>query len=376
MNAPSSKQEKNSILLVNLKTLRSNVRTILGELGDGVQLIPVLKGNAYGLGAGQVAKALSDFSEISLLAVSHVSEGLQLRREGIACQILVMGGILPFQIESAVREGLTLSCGRLSLAEEIAEAALKHDTLARIHLKIDTGLHRIGIEESELPQWIKEYRRCKDRVLLDGAFTHFAEPEDLLRCGEQFKIFLRALTKLEQEGIHVPLRHAAASATFECTDMFSLDAVRCGRRLYMDRPDAANGSIEEVASWRSYITNLKMRRKGDLIGYGEKTELDHDCLVATVGVGYGDGLNQDLIRVGAPVLAGGQRCRLLTCCMDQCMLDVSGTSCKVGDEVTFFGYDAEGCFLSSQEVAKMINNDEGCGLTTALTNRVERIYID
>ncbi len=376
MNGPSSLQEKNSYLLVNLNTLRGNVRTILGELGRDVQLIPVLKGNAYGLGAAAVARALSDFPEIKLIAVSHASEGLQLRRAGIACDILVMGGVLPFQIEAAVQAGLTVSCARLSLAEELAEAAAKLGTKAKIHLKIDTGLHRIGIEEEEIPAWIAEYRRCEEHLSLDGAFTHFAEPEELNRCERQFSVFLRVLAMLEEEGIRIPLRHAAASATFESTDRFSLDAVRCGRRLYMDRPDAADGSIREVASWRSYITNLKPRHKGDLVGYGEKTELDRDCLVATVGVGYGDGLNQDLTRIGAPVLVGGKRCRLLRCCMDQCMVDVTDTGCRVGDEVTFFGYDAEGNFLSSQEVAAMVNSDEGCGLTTALTDRVARVYTD
>ena len=376
MNLPVCKQEKNSVLLVNLNTLRNNVRTILEELDEGVQLIPVLKGNAYGIGAAAVARVLAEFSEIRMIAVSHASEGLQLRRDGIGCDILVMGGVLPFQIEAAVREGLTLSCGRLHLASDIAEIAKHQNTKAKIHLKIDTGLHRIGIEEKELPEWIAEYRRWEDRLSLEGAFSHFAEPEDLRRCEEQYQCFRRAVTCLEDAGIHVPMRHIAASATIESTGKYSLDAVRCGRRLYMDHPGKTDGSIQEVASWRSYITNLKPRQKGDLIGYGEKTELDRDCLVATVGAGYGDGLNQDLIRIGAPVLAGGKRCRLLTCCMDQCMVDVTETNCKVGDEVTFFGYDADDNFLSSQEVASMINNDEGCGLTTALTDRVGRIYLD
>ena len=143
----------------------------------------------------------------------------------------------------------------------------------------------------------------------------------------------------------------------------------------MDRPVNPVGNIRELASWRSYITNLKERKAGERIGYGGGKQLLRDSVVATVGVGYGDGLNQDLIRVGGPVLVGGKRCRLLSCCMDQCMVDVTDADCSVGDEVTFFGYDGRGNFLSSQEVAALINGDEGCGLTSALSGRVERVYI-
>ena len=99
-------------------------------------------------------------------------------------------------------------------------------------------------------------------------------------------------------------------------------------------------------------------------------------MIATVGVGYGDGLNQELFRVGASVLVDGRCCGLLACCMDQCMIDVTGIDCRVGDEVTFFGYDGKGGFLSSQDVASLINNNEGCGLTSALSPRVARVYMD
>ena len=366
----------NSYLEVNLGILRENVEQILSELREGVGLIPVLKDDLYGLGAIPAAKLYCGFPEIRCFAVSQVQEGIALRKAGIDREILVMGNTPAFQAEAAIAADLTLTCGRLGFLKEVAAAARKIGTQAKFQLKIDAGLHRVGIEPEELPAWIEEYRACGEWLSLTGMYSHFSDAENLPLDEKQYGVFQNALARLEAAGIEIPLRHLSASASFEIYSQFSADAVRCGRRLMMDRPDKPDGKIREAASWRSYITNIKQRKKGDLIGYGGRLRLPEDCTVATVCAGYGDGLNQDLVRIGGPVLAGGKRCRLLVCCMDQCQIDVTGTGCRVGDEVTFFGYDREGNFLSSREVAAMVNGDEGCGLTTALSARVGRVYTE
>ena len=364
----------NSFLEIDLATLRRNARTILDSLGEGTQLIPVLKDDAYGLGAVPIARELCRLPEIRLLAVAHVSEGLALREAGIDREILVMGGALPFQTEAAVKAGLTLACGRPGFARELAAAARACGRRAKLQLKIDTGLHRIGIEPGEVSAWIEEYRAAGEALELTGVFSHFSDAENLALDEEEFALFLRTLGELEAAGIEIPLRHIACSAASERFPQFQMDGVRCGRRLYMDRTQGGRGDIRELASFRSFITQLRDRRAGETLGYGAAVRLDRDTQVATVGVGYGDGLNQELFRIGGPVLVGGKRCRMLACCMDQCMIDVSGVGCAVGDEVTFFGYDAEGSFLSSQEVAALVGGDEGCGLTSALSPRVARVY--
>ena len=366
----------NSYLLVDLGVLRKNAEQILSELGPGKQLIPVLKDDLYGLGAVPAAKVYSEFPEIRCFAVSQVQEGVALRNAGVDREILVMGNSPAFQAEAAIAADLTLTCGRLGFLTEYAEAAGKLGKRAKFQLKVDAGLHRVGVEPGELPAWIEEYRACGEKVELTGVYSHFSDAENLPLDEKQFGIFQDALAQLEAAGIEAPVRHMEATASFEHYPQFALDGVRCGRRLIMDRPADPDGKIKEAASWRSYITNIKERKKGDLVGYGGRLQLEKDCTVATVCAGYGDGLNQDLARIGGPVLAGGKRCRLLVCCMDQCQVDITGTGCKVGDEVTFFGYDREGNFLSSQEVAALVNGDEGCGLTTALSARVGRIYTE
>ena len=170
------------------------------------------------------------------------------------------------------------------------------------------------------------------------------------------------------------MRHVSGSESTEFHPQYSLDAARVGRRLYMDHPVKPLGGIREAVSWRSYITHVELRHAGDTLGYGGKLHLPADTLVATIGIGYGDGLNEALAACHAPVLVHGKRCPLLACWMDQSFVDVTGLAVQVGDEVMLFGYDREGNLLSSQEVANLIGDNEGCGLTSALSSRVARLY--
>ena len=364
----------NSYLYTDLGILRENAESILSSLPRGCGLIPVLKDDAYGLGLSRVAAVLEQIEGVCCAAVAHVSEGLVLRSGGFAKDILVMGSPLPFQLVPAVAAGLTLPAGSKEAALMIAEAAKELGLQAKIHIKVDIGLHRIGVEPGEELGELCDIINEHEALCVTGAFSHFSNAENEESSEEQYELFLRAVKQIENAGIALPLTHISCSAASELYPERCLGAVRVGRRLYMDRPEGGNGSIKELASWRSYITAVKQRRAGDSIGYGGRLRLERDSLVATVGVGYGDGLQSALCEVGGPVLIKGQRCRLLASCMDQCLVDVTGLDCAIGDEVTFFGYDSEGNFLSSQEVALLIGGDEGCGLTSALSTRVARVY--
>ena len=374
MNMKMNIQNHNSYLLVDLNVIRRNARVILGGLKPGTELIPVLKDDAYGLGLVPVTEALCSLPEIRRIALAHVSEGLELRAAGIDRELLVMGAALPFQMEAAAEAELTLACPRPGFLTAYCEAAERVGKRARVQIKIDTGLHRIGLEREELDGLLEELCACGKKAEITGAFSHFSDVTDSALCEREYAAFLEAAEKLRAGGMEIPMLHMACSASSERRPRYNLDAVRCGRRLYMDRPGVSGGAITEAVSWRSFVTQVKSRRAGERIGYGGAVTLKRDSLVATVGVGYGDGLNQGLFGVGAPVLLNGKRCRLLACCMDQCMVDATGLDCRVGDEVTFFGYDGNGGFLSSQEIAALVNDDEGCGLTSALSDRVARVY--
>lgn len=366
----------NSSLIIDTDKLRENVRTILRSLPAGTKLIPVVKDDAYGLGMVGVARTLSAFPEIGCLAVANVSEGVMLRREGIRQDILIMGSTLPFQYAPAVECDLTVTVSRLGMVPELAEVCKAPSKPLNVQIKLETGMHRIGVEPGEeLAALIGELKAAQEWVHVTGAFSHFAWPGNAEVCEAQYKKLLAGVEQLKAAGIPVPMCHISASESSELFPQYALDAVRIGRRLYMDHPKKPLGNIQEVVSWRSYLTNVKQRHAGDSLAYFGKYVLDKDTVVATVGVGYGDGLNEKLVACHAPVLVGGKRCSLLACCMDQCFVDVTGVEdAKVGDEITFFGYDSDGNFLSSQETANLIGDDEGCGLTSALMHRVARVF--
>ena len=151
---------------------------------------------------------------------------------------------------------------------------------------------------------------------------------------DEIEIRESAAKQLEEAGISIAMKHICCSAASELYPQYTLDAVRLGRRLYMDKPVQSDGKIKEIASWRGYITAVKERKAGESIGYGGKCVLEKDCLIATLGVGYGDGLQSALCDIHAPVLIKGQRCRIMACCMDQSFADVTGLDCKPSDEVS------------------------------------------
>lgn len=364
----------NSYLHIDMNIFRKNMNTLLASLPAGVQLIPVLKDDAYGLGLGRMAAAAAEFDAVRLVAVAHVSEGLALRQQGFEKDILVLGSALPFQLPAAVAAGLELAAGSAEFVSALDATAAQAGRRARVHVKIDTGLHRIGAEPGDELAALAEALRRAGHIDAVGIFSHFADTDNEAASRTQYACFMQGAAQLEQAGFKGLLRHICSSASYEQYPEYALDAVRIGRALYMDSPDGVSHGIEEAVTWRSYITAVKQRRAGDSLGYGGAYRLAHDTKIATVGVGYGDGLNEALCRVHADVLIGGKRCALLACCMDQCFADVTGIDCVPGDEVTFFGHDGQGNFLPSQEVAALIGSDEGCGLTSALSPRVARIY--
>lgn len=364
----------NSYLHIDMNIFRKNMNTLLASLPAGVQLIPVLKDDAYGLGLGRMAAAAAEFDAVRRVAVAHVSEGLALRQQGFEKDILVLGSALPFQLPAAVAAGLELAAGSAEFVSALDAAAAQTGRRARVHVKIDTGLHRIGAEPGDELAALAEALRRAGHIDAVGVFSHFADTDNEAASRAQYACFMQGAAQLEQAGFKGLLRHICSSASYEQYPEYALDAVRIGRALYMDSPDGVSHGIEEVVTWRSYITAVKQRRAGDSLGYGGAYRLAHDANIATIGVGYGDGLNEALCRVHADVLIGGKRCALLACCMDQCFADVTGIDCAPGDEVTFFGHDGLGNFLPSQEVAALIGSDEGCGLTSALSPRVARIY--
>ena len=367
----------NSYLYIDTARLRGNIESIIASLPSGSQLIPVLKCNAYGFGASVVAKITEDFPAIKTVALAQVSEGIELRREGIDKGILITGAAATeAQRIAAIENTMTLTAYSSDFIRTLADTARKLGKTAAIHIKINTGLNRLGFRPGEeLADGIAALKDNLDALRVTGCFSHFTEMEkpDETDTAKQYAEFMAAVDQLRSAGITPGLLHICASAGYEFHPEMALDAVRIGRRLYYDNPVRPDGGVHEAASWRAVITDVQLRKAGQTLGYGEGYALDRDTHVARLGIGYGDGLFKRVVDAGAPVLVNGKRAKLITCCMDQCFLDVSGIPCVPGDEATLFGFDSAGTLLPAQEVASLMN-DEACTLTAALGPRVARIY--
>lgn len=367
----------NSYLEIDVAALRQNISGILATLPEGVKLIPMLKCNAYGLGMEQVAGVAREFPAIDMFALAQVSEALALRCCGITHELLVTGACAtPAQMRAALEQDITLAAYSLPFLTALVREAQNAGKTANIHIKINTGLNRLGFTPGEeLAEAITLLKKSEDCIRVTGSFSHFTEMEapETAATTAQYNLFLSALEQLKASGIDPGLRHICASAGYEFHPEMALDAVRLGRRLYYDNPVRPIGGIQDTASWRAIITDVQERRAGDRLGYGEGYALDRDSRIAMLGVGYGDGLFHALVNCGAPVLVCGQEAKLLCCCMDQCFVDVTGIDCHPGDEATLFGYDEQGNLLPGQQVAALMS-DEGCTLTAALGPRVARIY--
>ena len=364
----------NSYLEVNLDDIFKNTLEIKKEIGDKTKLIPVLKGNAYGLGAVRIAKMLVENCGIDMISVSHAAEGAELREAGINCQIMTMSIPLDWQVREEAEYGLIMPLGSFRQFEVLKKIALELHRKVEVQIKLDTGLHRIGFTGDEIEKLCGMLHKCQDYLDIKGTFSHFYDdtPENMKK---QAVCFQSDIEKIRKAGISPGICHISSSSSIEASDLYHFDAVRIGRRLYFDNPDKPTGRIREAASFRAYLTDIRLRRAGETLGYSGEFILEKDCEIGVLSIGYGDGLNPVLAKAKAPVLINGSRATLLCTCMDQSFIDLNGVACQPGDEVTLFGYDKEGNLLSSQMIASLAGSYEGCGLTNALTTRVERLYI-
>ena len=363
----------NSALYIDRSVLVQNISAIERSLSPGAKIIPVLKGDAYGLGMEKLAETLSPLPSVHSFAVAHAWEGIRLREAGVEKEILLLGQPVLHAVPAAAEADLTFTVGRLALAESLAGEGRRLGRSVKVQLKVDTGLHRLGVAPGEeLAALLAEVAAAGENLSLRGVFSHFADTGDPALCRKQYELYLRSLDQVEAAGVSVPLRHICDSAGSEAYPEYHLDAVRLGRRLIMDNPDHPTGDIREIASWRTSVTMVHRRAAGEKLGYGGSYTLHRDSVVAVIGVGYGDGLIPAWAERHAPVLIRGQRCPVLACCMDQAMVDVTDLAGDVapGEEVTLFG---DG--LSSQEIAALTLANEGCGITTAIPARAARVYL-
>ncbi len=370
---------------VNLDAVAHNTRAIKRFVGPTVEMIAVVKANAYGHGAVPVARTALE-NGATRLAVYRLIEGIELRRAGITAPILILGYTLPEKAEAVVRWNLTPTVNERPQAEALAAAADWHSKRVAIHVKVDTGLGRFGL----LPQKVVPF--CQALLALpglelEGLYTHFAVADEASSessrayTRRQLDAYLAAVEALAAHGIAVPVRHVAHSAALLAFPESHLDAVRPGIALYGLSPFSNGFSpipLQPAMTLKSRVIRLHTLPTGASIGYGRTFVTQRPTRVALVPVGYGDGYHRLLSNRGQ-VLIHGQRAPILgRISMDQVVVDVSDMpDVKQHDDAIFFGCQSGAwgqASLPAEQVAawaETINYE----VTTSLLPRVARVYL-
>lgn len=349
-----------------------NVETIAARLPAGTRLIAVLKADGYGHGAVELAR-LCRPDKVAMIATALLEESIELRRAGIELPLLVFGPLTPAQIGMAVDNNVIIGVIGPEELKDVCAAARDRDVI--IHLKIDSGMGRMGVIESELPR-VLELIHATKRLHIDAVYTHFAnagdESDPLTQ--QQVATFERLLGELRKGGVSAPHRHLANSAATMRGIIAGGDFVRAGIALLgAEALDRGGTRLEPVLRWRTEIARLKMLPAGHGIGYGTTFHTQRPSRIATLPVGYADGYSR-LLSNNAEVLLRGRRAPVVgRVSMDLVTVDVTDIEgAAVGDEVILLGRQG-GEEIAVEELAKRtgtISYEVFC----RISRRVPRIY--
>lgn len=340
--------------------LVNNVRQVRALLEPSCLLMGVVKANAYGHGAVATAQILVD-AGVDRLAVATLGEALELRAGGVDAPVLVLGYTPGALARTAIEQDITLAVVDLGTIQEIAATARQINRYAQVHLKVNTGMNRLGVAPDEAKSLLAQTVEI-GHVQVEGIFTHFATSDtDRDFADVQFAAFSALLDELAVARMRPPIAHAANSAATLTMPHTHLEMVRCGISLYGLDPDVEDTPLPPgfvpALSWKAHVAQVRRLQPGDAVSYGREFVAHEPMVVATVPVGYADGFPRRPYHWGSVLIHGHFAPVLGRVCMDQCVVDVTAI-CETqrvlqGDEVVIIGRqgDAE---ISAAEAGRRI----------------------
>lgn len=369
---------------INLDNIANNVKVVKERLNENTKLLAVVKADAYGHGAVEVSK-VALYNGADWLGVAICDEGVQLRKNNIFVPILLLGYTPDAKIDEVIINELTQTVFSLDMAKKLSDAAIKLNKTANIHIKIDTGMGRIGFLPNEKTiKTIAEISKLPN-LKITGMYTHFATADEAdktftYKQYEKFRFVSDSVDKIIGRNY---LRHSANSGTILDMPELSMDMVREGIILYGLFPSdnvKKDIDIKPAMSLKTHISFIKMLPEGYSVGYGRTFRTKRQTQVATVPVGYADGYSR-LFGNKTNVLIGGKRAKVIgNICMDQFMTDITDITdtvgidnIKAGDEVVLMGRQGDE-FISAEELAEIqgtINYEIIC----SIGKRVPRVYV-
>lgn len=327
---------------IDLDAILYNLRKIRSIVGERVRIMAVIKADAYGHGLVEVAKAISS-QESVYFGVSSLQEGVKLREAGIKNPIINLLPPLPGDIKEMLQWDIIPILTNGELVESLNKESEKQGKICRVHIKVDTGMGRLGIKPDAIFSFFQELIKYEN-ILVEGIYTHYASADsDIEFTKHQLSVFLEVVKELEDKGMTIPLKHSANSSAILGFPDSHLDMVRPGIALYGVNPSQNNSIILHPAmSVKAKVIHIKELPAGHSISYGRTYVLSRDSKVAVVGIGYAQGFSRAFSNRGN-VLINGKRAPILgIVCMDQCVVDV--TECgevSLGDEVVIMGRQGE-----------------------------------
>jgi alanine racemase len=359
---------------VDLKKLSENFRNVKKYVAPA-KVMPVLKANAYGHGLLRIAQLFEELNA-DYLGVAVVEEGILLREKGIKIPILVLGGVWGNQVPLFLKHNLTITASSIDKLNQIDDIAKQMKIKARVHLKIDTGMERIGVHYYSAEKFLDAAYKCKN-VEVEGIYSHFSSSDsvDITYTKLQLERFNEVLSFFEKRSIETPLRHISNSGAILQLPEANLDMVRPGIMLfgvYPTKQVSKTVQVNPALTWKSLVVYFKVIKPGHPVGYDSTFTTDHNIRAVTIPVGYGDGYFRSMFQK-AEVLLNGKRYPVVgSISMDQIVVNIGQGSAYNGDEVILLGSDGKNS-ITCHELADWAGTIP-YEILTNINTRVPRIY--
>lgn len=334
---------------IDLDAIAFNMDQMKHKIKPGTKMIGVIKTDGYGHGAVPIAQVLEKREEVWGYATATPEEAYQLIESGISKHILILGYTFPYCYERLVQDQIRPAVFREDMLSMLGDAALKQNKTLPIHIKVDTGMSRIGIRPDDTGLAFVKKALETAGIVVEGIFTHFARADEMDKTSarKQLKLFRNFCQRIETElGVRIPIQHCSNSAGIVELPDANMDLVRAGITLYglwpSDQIDQTEIALRPALSWHSHIAYIKEIQTGDCISYGGTFQASEAMKIATIPIGYGDGYPRSLSNKGYVLIAGHRAPIVGRVCMDQFMVDVSSLpEVQQGELVTLIGSNGE-----------------------------------
>jgi len=363
-----------TMVKVNLDRISENLRAIRTQVAPA-KVMAILKANAYGHGLVEIAHHMVS-QGVDYLGVAVVEEGILLRERGIRVPILVLGGVLGNQVPLFLHHNLTITASSIEKLQQIDEAAQVLGVTARVHLKIDTGMERIGVHYYNAHGFLDASLKCS-HVRVEGIFSHLANADatDMSHSRLQLERFNEVLRFYDQHSLPTPMRHIANSAAILNLPDSYYDMVRPGILLYgvYPSPEVKRGiSVQPALTWKSHVVYFKVVKPNHPVGYGSEWQSDHMVRMVTVPLGYGDGYFRSMSHKAEVLIRGVRYPVVGLISMDQITVNIEWGTAYNNDEVILIG-EQEGVAITCEELAEWAGTIP-YEILTNINTRVPRLY--